>query len=402
MSVRVIQIKEKAEARRLMEEIGADPAGIELMVPKATTRIIKLSGIKPVPANIIKQEMLSFGGEAATAYGSINHSVEITDLLVFGSLKQLRQLVEKLEIHQFGLPQVADQINQVLANYDSAPKPIKIGNKTLNFGQRTYIMGILNVTPDSFSDGGKFSDAADAIAFAKQMVSDGADIVDIGGESTRPGARPVSVEEEKQRVVPIIAKLVKETDAIISIDTTKAEVARAALSAGAHMVNDISGLRFDPKMAGVVAEFSAALSLMHIKGNPADMQKNPEYSDLMGEIINYLSEGLEIAKKAGILFEKIIVDPGIGFGKTIEHNLEILKSLYEIKGLGRPILIGTSRKSFIGQTLDLPIDQRLEGTAATIAIAIYNGADIIRVHDVAEMARVAKMSDSILGRKKNG
>ncbi len=402
MTGRVIEVKDHILAEKELSLVGSDRIGIELMAPKAVSRVVKLKGIRPAAANIIKQEMLSFGGEVATAYGSINHSVETTDLLVFGTMKQFRLLIDKLKIHQFGLPQISEEMGLVLSNYDSTPQSIKLKDITLDFGQRTYIMGILNVTPDSFSDGGKFIDPSAAVSHAKRMLAEGADIIDVGGQSTRPGAESISVEEEKKRVLPVIEKLAAETSAVISIDTTQSEVAKAALGVGASLVNDISGLGFDSDMAGVVAEHSVPICIMHIKGTPRDMQENPTYSDLMGEIINYLSRRLEIAKEAGILLEKIIIDPGIGFGKTIEHNLEILKRLKELRVLGCPILIGTSRKSLIGKILDLPVEDRLEGTAATVALAIANGADIIRVHDVLQMKRVAKMSDAILRGKENG
>lgn len=396
MIPRIIELTDISSAEKELLGIGVDPKGVALMKPKAIQRALRLKGVRPVAANIIKQEMLSFGGEAATTYGSINQSVETTDVLIFGTLKQLELLIVKLQQHQFGLPVLADQIKQVLTDYDAKPKQLKIARKTLDFGVRTYIMGILNVTPDSFSDGGKFLDVETAVAQAKALVDQGADIIDVGGESTRPGSDPVSAEEEANRVVPVIERLVKETDCPISIDTTKANVAGAALMAGASMVNDISGLRYDSAMAGVVAKFKVPICLMHIKGQPRTMQKNPGYKDLFGEIIHYLFEGVEIAREAGILHEKIIVDPGIGFGKTVQHNLEIIKNLQEFKVLGCPILVGTSRKSLIGKVLDLPVDQRLEGTAATVALAIANGANIVRVHDVKKMALVAKMTDAVV------
>ena len=399
MNGRAVAINNLVEAKKELFALGVDSAGIEIMAPKSLHKVIKLNSIKPVAANIIKQEMLSLGGEAATAYGSINHSVDQTDLLVFGTLTQLAKLVIKLKQHQFGLPQLALDLSTVLNNDQATPATLKIGNKTFDFSQRTYIMGVLNVTPDSFSDGGKFINPVKAIASAVQMGTAGADIIDVGGESTRPGAATISTEEEIVRVVPVIEKLAAQTEAIISIDTTKALVAAAAIKAGAKIVNDISGLRFDPHMAQVIAENNVSVCLMHIKGQPHDMQIDPSYSDLMGEIIYYLQEGLEIAKEAGILQGKIMVDPGIGFGKTVSHNLEILKRLKELKVLGCPILVGTSRKSVIGEVLGLSVGERLEGTAATVALAIANGANIVRVHDVAAMARVAKMTDAIVKEK---
>lgn len=266
----------------------------------------------------------------------------------------------------------------------------------LDFSKRTFIMGILNITPDSFSDGGLFLNKGLAVEHALKMQADGADIIDIGGESTRPGAEKVSVEEEIKRVVPAIEAIAGVVKVPISIDTYKSAVAVAALSAGASIVNDISGLRFDPKMPKVVAKHKAPVIIMHIKGTPENMQEKPEYKALIPEIIDYLYEGIVIAREAGISDDMIILDPGIGFGKTVEHNLEIIKRLNEFTGFEKPILLGHSRKSFIGKLLgDIPVSERIEGTAAAAAIGIFNGANIIRVHDVKEMARVSKIADRI-------
>jgi dihydropteroate synthase len=265
--------------------------------------------------------------------------------------------------------------------------------------QRTVIMGILNVTPDSFYDGGRYARAEAAVQRALQMVQDGADIVDIGGESTRPGSQPVPEEEELRRVLPVIEAVRGQVDVPISIDTTKSRVAERALQAGACMVNDISGLGFDPRMAEVVARHGALCCVMHIQGTPQTMQQNPQYEDVVRDISRYFEERLALAERAGIPRENIWLDPGIGFGKTVEHNLEILRRLREFTAFGLPILIGTSRKSFIGKILgDLPPEERLEGTAATVAIAIMNGANAVRVHDVREMVRVARMTDAVCRR----
>jgi len=267
--------------------------------------------------------------------------------------------------------------------------------KCLTFGKRTLVMGILNVTPDSFSDGGVYSSVDAAVRRAKEMVAEGADIIDIGGESSRPGAEPAPLEEELSRIVPVIHQLAREVDAPISIDTYKARVALPAIESGAHIVNDISALNFDPEMATVVSEMGIPVILMHMKGTPRDMQINPTYRALIPEIIQYLRDNIEKALDAGIPEEKIIIDPGIGFGKTVEHNLEILRRLREFRVLSRPILIGTSRKSFIGKILNLPVEDRIEGTAATVACSIMNGADIVRVHDVKQIYRVTRMTDAI-------
>lgn len=265
-------------------------------------------------------------------------------------------------------------------------------------GQRTLVMGVLNVTPDSFSDGGQHADPESAAAWARQMVADGADIIDVGGESTRPGAEPVPAEEELRRILPVIRRIHDTCPVPISVDTYKASVAAAAVEAGARIINDIGGLTLDPGIADVAARTGAFLVVMHIRGTPQTMQQNIQYGDVVAEIIAFLRRQLQAAEDAGVPRERLIADPGIGFGKTAQHNLEILRRLAEFSVLGVPILVGTSRKGFIGQVLGLPVDQRLEGTAATVAAAILNGAAIVRVHDVAPMVRVARMTDAILGR----
>lgn len=278
------------------------------------------------------------------------------------------------------------------------------------FGARTYVMGVLNLTPDSFSGDGILQGAHPleaALAQARRFVAAGADILDVGGESTRPGAQPVSAQEEQERVVPVIAALAAELDVLLSVDTSKAAVAEAALQAGAHWVNDVWALRADPDMAAVAARHSAPLVLMHnrLKPNSAELQERlggryvgVHYDDLIGEIRQELLESVALAEAAGIPGEQIILDPGVGFGKTVEQNLTLINRLDEICALGYPVLLGPSRKSFIGYTLDLPPDQRVEGTAAAVAVGIARGADIIRVHDVEIMARVARMTDAIVRR----
>jgi dihydropteroate synthase len=269
-------------------------------------------------------------------------------------------------------------------------------NFSLDFSKKTYIMGILNVTPDSFSESGLYFDKSAAIKRAIQMAEEGADIIDIGGESTRPGSEPVTLEEELRRTIPVIETLAKEVKIPISIDTYKSEVAKKALDAGASMVNDIGGLRFDPAMTGVVSQYKVPVVIMHIKGTPKDMQQNPFYEALIPEIMDYLRAGIRLSTEAGIAQDKIIIDPGIGFGKTFDHNLEIINRLYEFTILEKAVLIGPSRKAFIGKILgDAPVTDRLEGTAAAVAISIINGANIIRVHDVKEMVKVAKVADAV-------
>lgn len=256
-------------------------------------------------------------------------------------------------------------------------------------------MGVLNVTPDSFSDGGEHNSVRAAIAHAQRMYEEGADIIDIGGESTRPGADPVSPEEELERVLPAV-RASAELGAWISIDTYKASVAAGAIDSGAHIINDISGFGFDPEMPPLAADSKAPVILMHIKGEPRTMQKNPRYEDVIDDLKAYFEQRIELGITAGCGEEQFIIDPGIGFGKTVEHNYEILRRLHELTSLGRPLLLGTSRKSFIGAVLDKPAAERAWGTAATVSLGIANGADIVRVHDVPEMVDVCRITDRIL------
>ncbi|AEE96358.1 dihydropteroate synthase [Mahella australiensis] len=268
-------------------------------------------------------------------------------------------------------------------------KSILISDKEWQWGKRTYIMGILNVTPDSFSDGGHFYDIDSAVAQARQMVEEGADIIDVGGESTRPGFKPVSTDEEINRVVPVIQRLARELDIPISIDTYKAKTAIAAIEAGADMINDIWGFKADMNMAAVAAKYKVPICLMHNKNEAV-------YNNLIEDVLTELKQSIDIALNAGVDTGNIIVDPGIGFGKTWEHNLAIMRHLEEFKRLDYPILLGTSRKSFIGKVLDLPVDDRLEGTLATTVVGIVKGVDVVRVHDVRPNKRVAVMTDAMV------
>ncbi len=270
----------------------------------------------------------------------------------------------------------------------------------LNYKDRTLIMGILNVTPDSFSDGGEFMTLEAAVEKAAHMQNDGADIIDVGGESTRPGADPVSEAQEIARVVPVIQRLAQELSVPISVDTYKSSVAAAALDAGASIVNDISGCRFDEAMARTAASFAAGLVLMHIKGEPKNMQKNPQYENLMREICDYLQGSIEIALAGGVDPASIVIDPGIGFGKQLKDNFQILRELSLFQQLRQPILVGPSRKSFIGAILKLPPNERLEGSIAAVTAAIIHGANIVRVHDVKQIKRAVEIADAIIDKNK--
>jgi len=275
--------------------------------------------------------------------------------------------------------------------------PLVCGKYSFDFNKRTYVMGIVNVTPDSFSDGGKFMNLKAALDHAKRIVDEGADIVDVGGESTRPGADPVSSEEERKRVLPLIEKLVQQIDVPVSIDTTKVAIAKSAIEAGAAMINDISSFRFEPEMAHLAAEHKVPVVLMHMRGTPRTMQHQVEYEHPITEIFDFLKERIAYAESAGIDPYQIIIDPGIGFGKSLpDGNLTIIKNLAVLKTLDKPILVGLSRKAFIGHVLNLGIEEREEGTAAALAVAVNNGARLVRVHDVKKMKRVVTMVDAIV------
>ncbi len=270
----------------------------------------------------------------------------------------------------------------------------RLADRTLVFPRTTLVMGILNATPDSFSDGGRHLDPERAVEAGLAMAAAGAHLLDVGGESTRPGADPVPPDLEAARVLPIIRDLVRRTDLPVSVDTRRASVARAALDLGARVVNDVSALA-DPEMAAVVARARAGVVLMHMKGEPRSMQLAPDYRDVVAEVGEFLAARLAAAVAAGIDPEAVALDPGIGFGKTFEHNLQLLRGLDRLVALGRPVLVGASRKAFLGRILDLPVSRRLEGTAAAVAISAFLGASIVRVHDVAEMARVAAVADAV-------
>lgn len=394
----VLALKRSEDLAREFGKIGVDPGGIGIMRAKAFLRCVKIHHLPSFWANILKQEMLSLGGDAALSRGAITGKVKTTDCLLMGNLAQLIQLAAKLKRQPFGLSGIGSEIKSVVENFENRAV-LDLAGRKLRMGKKTLLMGIINVTPDSFSgDGIARMEPHRQLLFARDMVNNGADILDIGGESTRPGSRKISTKEELARVLPVLKQLSKNIRVPISIDTTKSEVAHAALDSGASIVNDISSLRFDKKMAKIVARTKACLVLMHMKGTPAGMQKNPEYGDLMAEIIAFLLQRMNVALDAGICRDKIILDPGIGFGKTVEHNLEILDGISSLKSLGRPILAGVSRKWFIGKILGTDIRSRTVGTAAAMSIAIANGADIVRVHDVCEMKQAALLADAICRR----
>jgi dihydropteroate synthase len=390
-SVRLLVVKSPAEAERQLAEIHIDPFNIRNMAPKMVHRLLLLEGVNAREGALLKQEMLSLGGDAALS-GNTHDGESPGVVILMGTDKQLRRLCAMFMEHPFGLPSLAAEIKRVLDMDATPPVRWDIGKRALDLSRRPCVMGVLNVTPDSFSDGNRHFTAEKAVERAMEMEGEGADIVDIGGESTRPFARPVDEEEEIRRVIPVIEGLAGRLKIPLSIDTYKSTVAEKALEAGAEIVNDISALMFDERMVDVVAAAGAGLVLMHTRARPSVMQKDTEYSSIISEIFGVLRQSLARAEAAAISRERIVVDPGIGFGKSVAGNLEILRRLAEFKSIGCPILVGTSRKSFIGQVLGRETGERVFGTAASMAIALANGASIFRVHDVKEMRDVLDMS----------
>ena len=392
-----------------MQDIKVDPYGIEIMLPKAVNHLVRINSISCITANILKQEMLSLGGDVAVARGALTGKSKKTDCLLMATLSQFNHFVEKLNRQPFGLDRLAHDLSDSLDNYQKDKFNLNLGRYKLALKEdRTYIMGVVNITPDSFSGDGLYKGLSatslnrsqtkgtvpDRVSdFVAKMVEDGADIIDIGGESTRPGAWPVPVKEELKRTIPVIKKIAKKIKIPISIDTYKPEVARQALDNGAVMVNNITGL--NNKMAKIVSKYKAGVVLMHMKGNPRTMQNNPVYASLIDEVTEYLDRAINRAVAWGVDREKIIVDPGIGFGKALEHNLEILNRLKEFKILGRPLLVGPSRKSFIGKILNAGPQERAFGTVSACILAAKNGANMVRVHDVLAVKQAIKVLNAI-------
>ena len=396
--IRALDIKNRAEGMSEFEKIGATVVGQKIMVEKLFPLAIKVKGLKVLAINILKQEMLARGGDVVTSRDTLLETKGTTDAIIEGQKKSLESLIPKLRMQPFGLADLADELEVFLRDYKNnrSKKSFSIGKKKFDLISDTLVMGIINVTPDSFFDGGKYNHKDQAVKRISEMIADGADIIDIGGLSSRPGSKPISLEEELKRTIPVVRSVSNNFDTLISIDTYRSEIALEAISAGAHMVNDISAFTMDNNMAGVVADKGVSVTLMHMQGKPEDMQKNPQYENVIDEIYEYLDGKASAAIDAGISPDKIVLDPGIGFGKTLAHNLSILNKISEFRYMKYPIMIGASRKSFIGDILDLPVEDRLEGSLAAAVWSVINGANILRVHDVAETVRSVKIARSIM------
>ena len=362
---------------------------------------IRIAPVPPAAAALIRQEAAALGitaGSLKRERGADGAESPGLEILLQGTEQALEKLSKMLTLRDKEAAACGESIRGLLGRTRRRPGHVlQLGRHRLPLGKRTLIMGILNVTPDSFTDGGKYNRLSAAVKRAFQMVEEGADIIDIGGESTRPGYRGISETEEIARVMPVIETLKSRPDfsAPLSIDTYKAATARAALERGVEMVNDIWGLRADPDLAAVTASFGVPICLMHNRNSTT-------YRELVPEVIRELQESIELAKTAGVSDDRIIIDPGIGFGKDLDQNLAVMHRLEDFRGLGYPLLLGTSRKSMIGKTLNLPALDRIEGTAATVACGIAAGADIVRVHDIKEMRRVVLMTDAMVRRTNGG
>ncbi len=384
MILRPLKPADKTELQQELRSLSVDESCVEIFLDKFDSFLLKIVGLRTPAANILKQTALSNGADVAVHRDVITGKVELSDALFMGTKRQLRRTSLAMSGQPFGLAQFEKGVAKLLANLDSAPRQLQLPQGTLSFN-RPVVMGVLNVTPDSFSDGGLYLEAGDAKSRIDSMIAQGADILDIGAESTRPGAMPCPAAEQLERLGPVFARL-EEKKCMWSIDTTSPEVARAALARGASVINDISGGR-SPELWNLANEFGAAYILMHSKGEPETMQVDPHYDDFNAELYEFFSVKLsEIGQKSPGL-KRIILDPGIGFGKRVSDNSAALRRLSELKAFGYPLLVGASRKSFLGKLLGLEVADRLEASLAAAVIAFLGGAQILRVHDVKETRR---------------
>ena len=389
---RILEAETLAEIAREIEETESDPEGVGIMTRKGRTFPVRLSDVPLKAAPLLKQEMLSVGGDAAHARGVADHSVESTPVVLLATWGQYQRLLPKLRRQPFRLKELADEVDRALRAYVAhGPRRVEGARRSLEVGDRPRVMGIVNVTPDSFSDGGKFLDPERAIAAALGMVADGADVIDVGGESTRPKATEIPPEVEWDRIRPVLEGLRGRLSVPISVDTRHAEVADRAIAAGADFVNDVEGLRSEA-MRSVVARTGAGVIVMHMRGTPTTMQENLEYADLRGEVYGALTEATDAARRAGVAPERILVDPGLGFGKSAEQSLELLVHAGEFRCLGYPVVLGASRKSFLGAYAggSGPFD-RLEPGLAAAVLAAERGVAILRTHDVRPTVQALKI-----------
>ncbi|MEE9174025.1 MAG: dihydropteroate synthase [Thermoplasmata archaeon] len=392
----VLELPEARDVNQALQAVGVQAQGQPILRRKGLFRIVRLQGVGYREALIAKQEMLGAGGDAATPKGTVEFTSDEGDVILLGTPQHFKRFLSKMKHQPFRSATLAAEVGEALTYYDREAYVLRFPGAKLPLS-RTVVMGILNVTPDSFADGGQYDEPQAAIARARAMVEEGAGLIDVGAESTRPGSDPVSAAEEWKRLEPVLAGVVDQVDVPVSVDTYKPETAAKALDLGVTMVNDVTGLR-DPKMIDLVAQHDIPAVLMHMLGRPNAMQKNPEYDDVVADIVRFLRARVADATEGGIDPEKLVVDPGIGFGKTAEHNLQILRQLGAFRSLGRPILVGVSRKSFLGKVLDAEVENRLEGGLAAAVLAAHHGAHILRSHDVKATVRALAVADAIRGR----
>ncbi|MGP8075887.1 MAG: dihydropteroate synthase [Thermoplasmata archaeon] len=389
---RVLEVESFAEVAREVERTESDPEGVAIMTRKGRIYPVRLEGISLKAAPLLKQETLSVGADSAHARGIADHSVATTSVVILATWGQYQRLVPKLRRQPFRLADAAEEIERALRAYVArSARTVRGPHRSFVVGDYPRVMGVLNVTPDSFSDGGLHRDPTEAVAHAERMVAEGAAVIDVGGESTRPGATPVSPEVEWQRIAPVLAGLADRVRVPISVDTRHAEVAAKAVDAGVDIVNDVEGLRSEA-MRRAVARSGAAVIAMHMRGDPTTMQSNLVYSDLRGEVFSALAVATEAALADGIPAERILIDPGLGFGKSAEQSLELLVHVGELRSLGYPVVVGASRKSFLGGTLGIDDPtRRLEAGIAAAVVAAERGVALVRTHDVGPTVRALEV-----------
>ncbi len=394
------RVEESFSLNNSIKSIGADPVSLDIFFNKKEIVPIRVKNIKSPAANILKQELIGLGGDAVVHKKVITCAIEKSDVLLLGTLRMYSKLCEKLKyMNYWELGDVKREIEMIVKNFNAKLPVWKIRNSILDFNKRVYIMGIINATPDSFYSGSRYTKIDLVLRQTKQMIEDGADIIDIGGESTSPFSKRVSAEEEMDRVIPIIEAIRKESDIPISIDTYKSKVAEEAIKVGADIVNDISASRFDDKMLDIVKENNVYYIAMHIKGTPENMQIDPHYDDVLIEEMEYFDEILSKIEKREIDKSKICIDPGIGFGKNDDHNRSIIIGITALKRFGLPILMGASRKSMIGRiTKSKDPKDRLSGTIAINTVATLLGVNILRVHDVKENKDAVRLTEYLMKR----
>ncbi|MBN2185079.1 MAG: dihydropteroate synthase [Candidatus Krumholzibacteriota bacterium] len=394
-NLRLISAGNRNTLKRHLQAAGVADDGIEIMADKAGVFAIRVDDVSAQAANIIKQQLLSIGGDAAVHKDVISGSPESSTVYLIADKARFFRLRDKLKGQPFRLEELGEEVFRLAALRKAYRQSIPLASGIIDLSKGPIMMGILNLTPDSFSDGGLYTDPSAALDRAEQMVEEGASIIDLGGESSRPGAKELEKETELARVIPVLEKIAKKIDIPISIDTRKASVAEAAVGSGATIINDISGLRHDPGMTDVAIRSGAAIVVMHMQGTPEIMQDDPEYSDTVHEIIDWLDENTKRIISAGVEKEKIIIDPGIGFGKRLNDNLDIIGQAADFHTLGFPVMIGYSRKSFLGMITGRSEQDRVQGGLAVLGRCLAADIQILRMHDIKEGSDFIKVWNAI-------